>query len=109
MPLHQVKTLHRSYVSSFDVMYRDLKDFANENGIFLDIDKFDEVQCLEFQNWLLDTERVKSLNTLKTRIKRLAAVQKRAFEKGYTDNRSYMQDEYKVKSTANIPFSADRA
>lgn len=91
------KTLHRSYVSSFDVMYRDLNDFANENGIFLDIDKFDEVQCLEFQNWLLDTERVKSLNTLKTRIKRLAQVQKRAFEKGYTDNRSYMQDEYKVK------------
>lgn len=91
------KPLHRSYVSSFDVMYRDLNDFANENGIFLDIDRFDEVQCLEFQNWLLDTERVKSLNTLKTRIKRLAAVQKRAFEKGYTDNRSYLQDEYKVK------------
>ncbi|MDO3425954.1 tyrosine-type recombinase/integrase [Chryseobacterium sp. APV1] len=91
------KPLHRSYVSSFRVMYQDLKDFANENNIFLDIDKFDEVQCLEFQNWLLDTERVKSLNTLKTRIKRLSAIQKRAFEKGYTDNRSYMQDEYKVK------------
>lgn len=91
------KPLHRSYVSSFSVMYQDLKDFANENNIFLDIDKFDEVQCLEFQNWLLDTERVKSLNTLKTRIKRLSAIQKRAFEKGYTDNRSYMQDEYKVK------------
>ena len=45
------KTLHRSYVSSFKTMYRDLKDFANENSIFLDIDKFDEVQCLEFQNW----------------------------------------------------------
>ncbi|WP_343641839.1 tyrosine-type recombinase/integrase [Chryseobacterium sp.] len=91
------KTLHRSYVSSFKTMYRDLKDFANENGIFLDIDKFDEVQCLEFQNWLLGTERVGELSTLKTRIKRLAAVQKRAFEKGYTDNRSYMQEEYKVK------------
>lgn len=91
------KTLHRSYISSFNTMYRDLKDFANENGIFLDIDKFDEVECLEFQNWLLDMERVQSLNTLKTRIKRLAAVQKRAFEKGYTDNRSYMQEEYKVK------------
>ncbi|WP_160136252.1 tyrosine-type recombinase/integrase [Chryseobacterium sp. c4a] len=91
------KPLHRSYVSSFNVMYTDLKDFANENNIFLDIDKFDEVQCLEFQNWLLDTERVKSLNTLKTRIKRLSQVQKRAFERGYTDNRSYMQDEYKVK------------
>ncbi|PZU02220.1 MAG: hypothetical protein DI622_21210 [Chryseobacterium sp.] len=91
------KTLHKTYVSSFNVMYRDLKDFANDNNIFLDIDKFDEVQCLEFQNWLFDTERVKSLNTLKTRIKRLSQVQKRAFEKGYTDNRSYMQDEYKVK------------
>ncbi|WP_079243048.1 tyrosine-type recombinase/integrase [Chryseobacterium indologenes] len=91
------KPLHRSYVSSFGVMYQDLNDFANENSIFLDIDKFDELQCLEFQNWLLDTERVKSLNTLKTRIKRLSQVQKRAFERGYTDNRSYMQDEYKVK------------
>ncbi|WP_454059437.1 tyrosine-type recombinase/integrase [Elizabethkingia ursingii] len=91
------KPLHRSYVSSFGVMYQDLKDFANENNIFLDIDKFDETQCLEFQNWLLDTERVKSLSTLKTRIKRLSQIQKRAFEKGYTENRSYMQDEYKVK------------
>ncbi|WBV61683.1 tyrosine-type recombinase/integrase [Chryseobacterium camelliae] len=91
------KPIHRSYVSSFNIMYTDLKDFANENNIFLDIDKFDEVHCLEFQNWLLDTERVGELSTLKTRIKRLAAIQKRAFEKGYTDNRSYMQDEYKVK------------
>ncbi|WP_073552100.1 tyrosine-type recombinase/integrase [Elizabethkingia meningoseptica] len=91
------KPLHRSYVSSFGVMYQDLKDFANENNTFLDIDKFDETQCLEFQNWLLGTERVKSLNTLKTRIKRLSQIQKRAFEKGYTENRSYMQDEYKVK------------
>lgn len=91
------KSIHRSYVSSFNTMYKDLKDFANENNIFLDIDKFDEVHCLEFQNWLLGTERVGELSTLKTRIKRLAAIQKRAFEKGYTDNRSYMQDEYKVK------------
>ncbi|WP_343659643.1 tyrosine-type recombinase/integrase [Chryseobacterium sp.] len=91
------KPIHRSYVSSFNTMYTDLKDFANENNIFLDIDKFDEVDCLEFQNWLLGTERVGELSTLKTRIKRLAAIQKRAFEKGYTDNRSYMQDEYKVK------------
>ena len=91
------KVLHKTYVSSFNVMYRDLKDFANDNNIFLDIDKFDEVQCLEFQNWLFDTERVKSLNTLKTRIKRLSQIQKRAFEKGYTDNRSYLQDEYSVK------------
>jgi integrase len=91
------KPIHRSYVSSFNTMYTDLKDFANENNIFLDIDKFDEVHCLEFQNWLLGTERVGELSTLKTRIKRLAAIQKRAFEKSYTDNRSYMQDEYKVK------------
>jgi len=91
------KPLDKSYVSSFNVMYRDLKDFANENNIFLDIDKFDEVQCLEFQNWLLGTERVGELSTLKTRIKRLSAIQKRAFEKGYTNNRSYMQEEYKVK------------
>lgn len=91
------KTLHKTYISSFNVMYRDLRDFANDNNIFLDIDKFDEVQCLEFQNWLLDTEKVKSLSTLKTRIKRLSQVQKRAFEKGYTNNRSYLHDEYSVK------------
>lgn len=91
------KPLHKSYVSSFNVMYRDLKDFAVDNNIFLDIDKFDETQCLEFQNWLLGTERVGELSTLRTRIKRLSAVLKRAFEKGYTENRSYMQDEYSVK------------
>lgn len=91
------KPLHKSYVSSFNVMYRDLKDFTVDNNIFLDIDKFDEVQCLEFQNWLLGTERVGELSTLRTRIKRLSAVLKRAFEKGYTENRSYMQDEFSVK------------
>lgn len=91
------KPLHRSYVSSFNVMYRDLKDFAIDNNIFLDIDKFDEVQCLEFQNWLLGTERVGELSTLKTRINRLSSVLKRAFEKGYTENRSYLQDEFSVK------------
>lgn len=91
------KPLHKSYVSSFNVMYRDLKDFAVDNNIFLDIDKFDETQCLEFQNWLLGTERVGELSTLRTRIKRLSAVLKRAFEKGYTENRSYMQDEFSVK------------
>ncbi|MCA6068960.1 tyrosine-type recombinase/integrase [Chryseobacterium sp. RG1] len=91
------KPLHKSYVSSFNVMYRDLKDFALDNNIFLDIDKFDETQCLEFQNWLLGTERVGELSTLRTRIKRLSAVLKRGFEKGYTENRSYMQDEFSVK------------
>ncbi|MDC8098601.1 tyrosine-type recombinase/integrase [Chryseobacterium rhizosphaerae] len=91
------KPLHKSYVSSFNVMYRDLKDFATDNSIFLDIDKFDETQCLEFQNWLLGTERVGELSTLRTRIKRLSAVLKRGFEKGYTENRSYMQDEFSVK------------
>ncbi|PRB03833.1 hypothetical protein CQ046_08555 [Chryseobacterium sp. MYb7] len=91
------KPTHKTYASSFNVMYRDLKDFATDNNIFLDIDKFDEVLCLEFQNWLLDTERVKELSTLRTRIKRLSAIQKRAFEKGYTNNRSYMQDEYSIK------------
>lgn len=91
------KPLHKSYISSFNVMYRDLKDFAVDNNIFLDIDKFDETLCLEFQNWLLGTERVGELSTLRTRIKRLSAVLKRAFEKGYTENRSYMQDEFSVK------------
>lgn len=91
------KPMHKTYISSFNVMYKDLKDFATDNSIFLDIDKFDETQCLEFQNWLLGTERVGELSTLRTRIKRLSAVLKRAFEKGYTENRSYMQDEFSVK------------
>lgn len=91
------KPLHKSYTSSFNVMYRDLKDFATDSSIFLDIDKFDETQCLEFQNWLIATERVNELSTLRTRIKRLSQVLKRGFEKGYTQNRSYLQDEFSVK------------
>lgn len=90
------KPLHRSYISSFHTMYKDLKDFATNNNIFLDIDKFDEVKCLEFQNWLIDEQELE-LSTIKTRITRLSAIQKRAFEKGYTDNRSYLQDEYNVR------------
>ena len=78
-------------------MYRDLKDFATDTSIFLDIDKFDETHCLEFQNWLISTERVKELSTLRTRIKRLSQILKRGFEKGYTQNRSYLQDEFSVK------------
>ncbi|UTX50782.1 tyrosine-type recombinase/integrase [Chryseobacterium sp. MA9] len=91
------KPMHKTYISSFNVMYKDLKDFATDNSIFLDIDKFDETQCLEFQNWLIATERVKELSTLRTRIKRLSQVLKRAFEKAYTQNRSYLQDEFSVK------------
>lgn len=91
------RPLHKTYTSSFNVMYKDLKDFASENNAFLDLDKFDETQCLEFQNWLFASERVKELTTLKTRIKRLSQILKRAFEKGYTQNRSYLQDEFSVK------------
>lgn len=90
------KPFHKSYVSSFNVMYADLKDFAKENSIFLDIDKFDETQCLEFQTWLIEQKELE-LNTVRTRIKRLSQILKRAFEKGYTNNRSYLQDEFSVK------------
>ena len=90
------KPLHKSYISSFNVMYNDLKSFAIQKNIFLDIDKFDEIQCLEFQTWLIEEKELEP-NTVKTRIKRLSQILKRAFEKGYTNNRSYMQDEFSVK------------
>lgn len=90
------KPLDKSYISSFNVMYEDLKDFSSQNDIFIDIDKFNETQCLLFQNWLLE-EKELSLSTIKTRIKRLTQVLKRAFEKGYTNNRSYLQEEFSVK------------
>lgn len=97
------KPKHKSYVSSFNVMYEDLKAFSTQKKIFIDIDRFDEVQCLEFQSWLIKKKKL-NLNTIKTRIKRLSQILKRAFEKGYTDNRSYLQEEFKVKAppTFNI-------
>ena len=90
------KPKHKSYISSFNVMYKDLKEFAKETNTFIDIDKFDEVLCLKFQSWLINSKKLSS-NTLKTRIKRLSQVLRKAFEKGYTDNRSYLQEEFKPK------------
>lgn len=100
------KPKHRSYVSSFIVMYTDLKDFATKNNIFIDIDSFDEIQCLEFQSWLINHKKLKP-STVKTRIKRLSQILKRAFEKGYTDNRSYLREEFKLKvaPTFNIALT----
>ena len=77
-------------------MYKDLKKFAEETNIFIDIDKFDEVLCLKFQSWLINSKKLNS-STVKTRIKRLSQVLRKAFEKGYTDNRSYLQEEFKPK------------
>jgi hypothetical protein len=62
------KPKHKSYISSFNVMYKDLKKFAEETNIFIDIDKFDEVLCLKFQSWLINSKKLCS-NTVKTRIK----------------------------------------
>ena len=90
------KPKHKSYISSFNVMYKDLKEFAKETNTFIDIDKFDEVLCLKFQSWLINSKKLCS-NTVKTRIKRLSQVLRKAFEKGYTDNRSYLQEEFKPK------------
>jgi len=81
---------------SFDDIFKDLKEFAEETNTFIDIDKFDEVLCLKFQSWLINSKKLSS-NTLKTRIKRLSQVLRKAFEKGYTDNRSYLQEEFKPK------------
>lgn len=72
------KPKHKSYVSSFNVMYEDLKAFSTQKKIFIDIDRFDEVQCLEFQSWLIKKKKL-NLNTIKTRIKRLSQILKKSF------------------------------
>jgi len=40
------KPKHKSYISSFNVMYKDLKEFAKETNTFIDIDKFDKREML---------------------------------------------------------------
>lgn len=91
--------LHKSYLSTFNVAYSDLKEFANEQRLILDLDTFDERLCLEFQNWLIKKKKIKA-STLRTRIKRISQVLRWAFKKGYTENRSFMQDEFSVKVPA---------
>lgn len=99
-----VKTLHKSYVSSYKVAYRELKEFAKEKGLILDIDTFDEQICLNFQNWLIKVKKLKQA-TIKTRIKRISLILKRAFEKGYTDKRAYLLDEFKIKVPPTVSTS----
>ncbi len=99
-----VKPTHKSYISSIKVAYKDLKVFATENNMILDIDTFNEKTCLEFQNWLIN-KRELAISTIATRIKRTSLILKRAFEKGYTNNRSYLLDEFKVKVPPTISTS----
>ncbi|MDP9954796.1 integrase [Epilithonimonas hungarica] len=94
---------HKSYISSFKVTYADLIEFAEEKKEILDIDTFDENMSLKFQIWL--SKKKVSENgymqsaTIRTRIKRLSQVLRRAFQKGYTTNRSFMQSDFSAKSS----------
>lgn len=57
-----VKLLHKTYISSYKVAYRELKEFAKYKAIILDIDTFDEQQCLDFQNWLIKVKKSITIN-----------------------------------------------
>lgn len=96
-----LKPLHKSYISSFNVAYADLKKFASENRIVLDIDTFDVTTCLKFQNWLLNGKDKKQSATVKTRIKRISQLLRWAFTEGYTNNRSFMQNDFLPKAISN--------
>lgn len=98
------KVTDKSYSSSIRVAYNDLKTFAKEKNVILDIDTFDETVCLEFQHWLINVKGLK-LSTIGTRVKRVGHILKRAFERGYTNNRSYLLDEFKVKVPPTISTS----
>lgn len=98
------KSIHKSYKSSFNVAFGELKEFSREKSIILDIDTFNEIICLEFQNWLIQKKGL-ALSTVRNRIKRITHILKRAFEKGYTSNRSYLLDEFKVKVPPTVSTS----
>lgn len=98
------KSIHKSYKSSFNVAFGELKEFSREKNIILDIDTFNEIICLEFQNWLIESKGL-SLSTVRNRIKRISHILKRAFEKNYTSNRSYLLDEFKVKVPPTVSTS----
>ncbi|WP_411897465.1 phage integrase SAM-like domain-containing protein [Elizabethkingia occulta] len=100
----QARPLHKSYISSFKIAFEQLKEFATKTSLILDIDTFDEQQCLNFQNWLIKEKKIRQ-NTVKTRIKRINLILKRAFEKGYTEKRAYLLDEFKVKVPQTISTS----
>jgi integrase len=86
---------HKSYISSIKIAYKDLKEFAVKESLILDIDTFNEQNILDFQNFLIKFKQLKP-STIKTRIKRIAMILKRAFDKGYTNQRVFLLDEFKV-------------
>ena len=98
------KSIHKSYKSSFNVAFGELQEFSQEKNIILDIDTFNEIICLEFQNWLIESKGL-ALSTVRNRIKRISHILKRAFEKNYTSNRSYLLDEFKVKVPPTVSTS----
>lgn len=91
-----VKPTHRSYINNIENAYKDLREFANESNLILDIDTFSEKDSLDFQNWLISNKDLKP-STIRTRLKRIVQIMKWAFEKGYTNNRAFMLDEFKPK------------
>lgn len=99
------KPLHKSYISSFNVTFDDLKKFAKEKNYILDIDTFDVTMSLKFQNWLLNKTEKLQPSTVKTRVKRIGQILKWAFGEGLTNNRSFLQNDFSVKTPSTLKIS----
>lgn len=89
------KPLRKESISRLTLSYTNLKDFIREKKYYLDLDSFDEKMCLEFQGWLINTGLKAS--TVKSRVQNISKILKRAFERGYTNNRSYLLADFKVQ------------
>lgn len=89
------KPLRKESISRLTLSYSNLKDFIREKKYYLDLDSFDEKMCLEFQGWLINTGLKPS--TVKSRVQNISKILKRAFEKGYTNNRSFLLADFKVQ------------
>ncbi|WP_312390922.1 tyrosine-type recombinase/integrase [Chryseobacterium sp.] len=94
------KPLRKESISRLTLSYNNLKDFIKEKKYFLDLDSFDERMCLEFQGWLISTGLKPS--TVKSRVQNISKILKRAFERGYTNNRSYLLSDFKVQVPPTI-------
>lgn len=97
------KPLRKESISRLTLSYTNLKDFIKEKNYFLDLDSFDERMCLEFQGWLISSGLKPS--TVKSRVQNISKILKRAFERGYTSNRSYLLSEFKVQVPPTVAIT----
>lgn len=97
------KPLRKESISRLTLSYKNLKDFIKEKKYFLDLDSFDEKMCLEFQGWLISTGLKPS--TVKSRVQNISKILKRAFERGYTNNRSYLLSDFKVQVPPTVAIT----